>query len=114
MMKTIALLLLVVVALLAALGNLFFKKAALLPRKNLWRKMFSGYFILGAALFLVCPVISAFCARYTEFAVMYAMTALNFVFILLLSRCFLAEKIDRCKISGVCLIIAGIVLMVLA
>lgn len=113
-MKLAALMLLVLVALLAAVGNLFFKRASLSGGKSFLRKIFSWYFVFGGGFFVLCPVISSFCARYIEFTVMYAMTALNFVFILLLSRLFLKEKLDRYKLAGVGLIVAGILLIVFA
>ena len=96
-MNLIAIFLLVIVAFLAALGNLFFKKAALSEKKTLLAKMFTMPFILGGILFVACPVISSFCARYLDFSILYSMTALNFVFILLLSKLFLSEKIDKYK-----------------
>ena len=111
-MNLIAIFLPVIVAFLAALGNLFFKKAALSGKKTLLAKMFSIQFVLGGILFVACPVISSFCARYLDFSILYSMTALNFVFILLLSKLFLSEKIDKYKITGVGLIIVGILVIV--
>lgn len=113
-MNLFAIFLLVLVSFLAALGNLFFKKAALSGKKTLIQKMFSIPFILGGMLFVICPVISSYCARYLDFSILYAMTALNFVFILLLSRVFLAEKLDKYKLSGVGFIIIGILVIVLS
>lgn len=111
-MESVAIFLLIAVAFMAAAGNLFFKKAALLKNNSFIRKFFSFYFISGGILFVCCPVISSYCARFVDFSVMYAMTSLNFVFVLLLSRIFLKETIDRYKIGGVTLILAGIMLVV--
>ena len=112
MTLTLGFILLIAVAVLTAIGQICFKKAALLE-SSFFRKFLHPTFILGAFLFVCCPVISSLAAQVVDFSVMYAMTALNFVFLLLLSRCVLKEKIDWPKIVGVCVIIVGLLVMVL-
>jgi drug/metabolite transporter (DMT)-like permease len=58
------------------------------------------------------PVISSLVAKVMDFSIMYAMTSLNFVFVLLLSRWILKEKIDWPKIIGVLVIMVGLLVMV--
>lgn len=111
-MKIFALVLLVLVAFLAAAGNLCFKKAAVQKSLPFLKRFLSGYYLVGIGFFVVCPILTACGARFVDFSVMYAMTSLNFVFVLLLSRIFLKETIDRYKIGGVTLILAGIMLVV--
>ncbi len=102
------------IAFLTACGNICFKKAAMLKVKSQWNKILSIPFIAGGSLFVICPVLSAFCAKYIDFTIMYSLTAMNFVFVLVLSRVFLGEPLDRHKCFGVCIIVLGILIMVIS
>lgn len=104
--------LLVCVAALAGIGNVCFKKVALLP-VPFYKKLIRPLFILGGSIFAVCPIVSSWCAKYIDFSVMYAMTSLNFLFILIFSKFLLHEPLDRNKIIGVMMIVAGLLVMVL-
>jgi undecaprenyl phosphate-alpha-L-ara4N flippase subunit ArnE len=103
--------LLVLVSLLTAVGQICFKKAAV-SRCPLWQKFMHPHFVVGVVLFLGCPVISSLAAKVVDFSLMYAMTSLNFVFVLLLSRWVLKEQVDWPKIAGVCTIVIGLLVMV--
>lgn len=107
----LAYLLLVCVAALAGIGNVCFKKVALLPIP-FCKKLIKPLFILGGLIFAVCPIVSSWCAKYIDFSIMYAMTSLNFLFILFFSKFLLREPLDRNKIIGVVMIVAGLLVMV--
>lgn len=112
MTLTLGLGLLLTVSVLTAIGQICFKKVAVLEHKLL-RKFLDPLFLVGAFLFVCCPVMSSLAAQAVDFSVMYAMTALNYVFVLLLSWTALKEKIDRPKVIGVVVIIVGVWVMVL-
>lgn len=97
-------------ALLTAAGQICFKKVAV-TNSSYFQKFFQPLFCLGIVLFVCPPLLLSLAARVMEYSVLYAMTALNYVFILMLSRCFLGERIDWPKIVGVCVIILGLVVM---
>lgn len=105
--------LLVFATLLAAVGQICFKKTALLE-SSLLRKFIHPVFVIGVVLLLCCPVISSLAAQVVDFSVLYAMTSLSFVFVLILSHLILKERIDWPKIAGVSLIIVGLLVMVSA
>lgn len=104
------LLLLVLVALLTGMGQLCFKSVAL-RCEPLLRKIVRPLFLLGVSLFLLCPILSSVAAKSVDYSVLYGMTALNYPVVLALSRVFMRERLDRCKIGGVAVIIAGLVVM---
>lgn len=106
-------LLMILASLLTAIGHICFKKVAIVDTTFL-KKIFHPLFIMGATLFFLCPIMSLFAARVLDFSVLYGMTSLNFVFILLLSHYLLQETIDFPKISGVCVIIVGLLVMISA
>ncbi|MBN1588322.1 MAG: EamA family transporter [Pirellulales bacterium] len=103
------LLLLVLAALSAAVGQLLFKKVAV-KNKRLRSKFVDPFFMLGCLAFLVGPPLSVWAATRVEFSVLYVMTAFTYVFVLTLSRAFLQETIDVRKAAGVAIIVAGLVI----
>ncbi len=103
--------LLTVAAFLTAAGQLCFKKVAT-RNFSIFRKLSHPVFLLGVFLFMCCLAISSLVARVMDFSMMAAMTSLNYVFVLFLSRWFLKEKIDLPKIFGFVAIILGLFVMV--
>jgi undecaprenyl phosphate-alpha-L-ara4N flippase subunit ArnE len=103
--------LLIVASLLTAVGQICFKKVAVLE-SSFFSKFLHPVFLLGGLLFVCCPLISSLVAQVMDFSILYAMTSLNFVFVLLLSRWILKEKIDWPKIVGVFVTIIGLLVMV--
>ena len=97
---TTGFILLIIVSLLAAVGQICFKKVAVLEL-SFFKKTVHPVFLLGGFMFAFCSVISSLAAMVMDFSIIYAMASLNFVFVLLLSRLILKEKIDWSKIVGV-------------
>ncbi len=102
-------LLLVLVAVLAALGQVCLKLVARKPGSFMGRFL-DPYFGMGIALFLICPGLSIIAARHVDFSVIYSLTALNYVFVMLLGRTCLKEPIDPCKIWGTLIVLAGVLI----
>lgn len=104
--------LLILVAVLTGIGHVCFKMVAIRDIA-LRQKLVAPKFLTGMACFLAGPVLAIIAARHVTFALLYAMTSLNFVFILLFSNWYLGEPIDRRKVCGVAIIIAGLILVAL-
>jgi len=111
MTVTLGLILLLFATFFAAVGQICFKKTALLETSFL-RKFIHPTFLFGGVLFLCCPVISSLAAQAVDFSVLYAMTSLSFVFVLILSRWILKEKVDWPKAVGVVFIVIGLAVIV--
>ncbi len=105
-------LLLILVALLTALGQVCFKKVAC-AESTLFKKIFNPLFWCGGIFFVCGPILSSIAAKVVDFSILYAMTSLNFVVVLCFSHCFLKERIDWPKILGVCVIVFGLLIMVM-
>jgi drug/metabolite transporter (DMT)-like permease len=103
--------LLLLVALLTGVGQVTFKIAALRD-STLIKKLTWAPFLIGLTCFLAGPVLANLASQAVPFSLLYAMTSLNFVFILIFARSILGEPIDARKIAGVATIVAGLVLMV--
>ena len=113
MSNLFSILLLIVVSIFASLGQLCFKKSSLL-KMSLWKKLRSPVLLLGLFFFGSCTVMSSIAAKVLDYSIIYSMTALNYVFVLLLSRLVLKEIIDWPKIVGVFIIILGLIVIVTA
>lgn len=103
---------LVLVAVLSAAGHLLFKQTAVLGLG--WRgKLRQPKFLLGCVFFGVAPVLTYLAARHLDFSIIFAATALNFPFVMILARVFLGEPLDRAKVVAVCGIVMGLLIFVL-
>ena len=112
METSVGLALLVFVAFLSALGQMFFKLAAR-EDMSIWKKFINPRFLWGVVMFLSCPMISSIAAQAVSFSMLYGMTSLNFIFILSMSGLVLKERVDLPKIGGVLLIMSGLAVLVI-
>ncbi len=67
-----------------------------------------SWFLAGVFLFTAAAATSVWAMTRMEFSVYYSLTALNYLFITILSRTVLGEPIDERKIIGNVTIIIGI------
>lgn len=113
MTRTMGFGLLLLVAVLTSFGQICFKRVAV-KELPLFQKFFHPVFLLGGFLFVCGPVLSSLAAQVVDFSILYALTSLNFVLVLFLSRWLLGERIDWPKIAGVVAIVVGLLIMVTA
>ncbi len=98
---------LVLVALLTAIGHLMFKLAAVGERR-LRDRLRDPRFLVGCTCFGLAPVLTFLAARYLDYSIIYALTALNFPLVMLLSHLVLREPVDRTKLLAVGGILCGL------
>ena len=104
--------LLIVVAILTGVGHICFKMVAV-RELTLRQKLMAPRFLVGTACFLLGAVLAIVAAKYVHFSLLYAMTSLNFIFILIFSHWWLGESADRRKICGVAVIVLGLIIIAL-
>jgi small multidrug resistance pump len=102
----------VVTQFLVALAQVILKIGA---KKVDFRKPFTcnfknKYLLISIFLFLLVPVLSIITMRVIDFSNFYSFTALSYFFIMLFSWCILREDIDRLRIAGNILVIAGVII----
>ena len=83
--------------------RLDFKKPLLYNFKN-------KYLLISIFLFLLVPILSIIAMRVIDFSNFYSFTALGYFFIMLFSWRILKEDIDRLRIIGNVLVIAGVII----
>ena len=110
MSVTGGLLLLMLVAMLTGIGQICFKKVAV-RGISLWKKTVHPVFIFGALIFIVCPILSSLAATVIDYSILYGMTSLNYLVVLVLAHVIMKESLDVFKVSGVAVIVVGLLVM---
>jgi drug/metabolite transporter (DMT)-like permease len=65
--------------------------------------------MMGYFMFLIVTVCSIFALKGLDLKLFYALTSLNYVVVMVLSRIVLREGLSRNKVVAGCLIVAGVV-----
>lgn len=105
MNKVIYLLLFILSILISAFSQILLKKGSV--SKNIYLNKFTifGYLIMIFATFL-----TLYSYREINLSLGQVLQSLSFVFVVILSKLFLKEKIDKNKILGILIIILGIII----
>jgi drug/metabolite transporter (DMT)-like permease len=98
----------VLAPLLASVGQILLKRAAVRGGRLLGAPRYTLELLLGAVLFGTSAVAGVLCMRVLEFSAFYSMTALSYVFIAVLAHFHLRERFDRAKVAGSIITIAGV------
>ena len=99
--------------LLAAVSQLMLKKAADNPRYTGLRFYLNPLVILAYAIFFGCMLLNVVALQTVELTVASVLEASGFLYVMILGRLFLHEKITAKKLIGNALIVAGIVITLL-
>lgn len=101
----------VITQLIVALAQLVLKMGAVRVdlKKPLVHTFKNKYLIASIILFLLVPLLSIIAMRVMGFSNFYSFTALGYFFIMLFSWTILKEDIDRFRIIGNLLVIAGVI-----
>ena len=78
-------------------------------KKSLSYNLKNKHLLISILLFLLVPVLSVITMRIIDFSVFYSFTALNYFFIMLFAWKILKEDIDKLRIIGNFLVIAGVI-----
>ena len=105
MTQPIAVFIILLAALIGAFGALFIKKGSrYFSIKNLFHKdIVIGVLLYGISTLLFIPAL-----RLGELSVLYPFVATGYIWIILLSKRYLNEKITLVKIVSIALIIIGV------
>lgn len=95
---------------MAAVGQVYLKQYSICEKGKGLRKIFHFYLILSVVFFLCSTFLSIYVLKKLSFTIFYTLTALNFVFIALLSAIVLKEKVDKTKVIGIVIIVLGLVI----
>jgi len=101
----------VIIQLLVALAQLILKMGATRIdfNESLVYNLKNKYILISIFLFLLVPVLSIITMRVIDFSNFYSFTALSYFFIMIFSWRILKEDIDKLRIIGNLLVIAGVI-----
>jgi len=103
------LILAIVSTLLGAWGALFLKRSN--PEPRLIKLLTNTSLGLGLGLYGVSTIVFIFALKFGELTIVYPLTSLTYVWITIISKKFLNERISVQRWLGIGLIITGIALM---
>ena len=95
---------------LASLGHISFKLFAVKRVAAFSGRLPHRELVLGSTFFGAGIVLGIYVLRFIDFSVFYSFTALNYLFISVLSKLILREQVDRLKIGGSVVIVIGILI----
>lgn len=101
----------VIMTFLGALAALCLKRAS--ECADVFLLVKNQYFYIGGVLYVLAALINIYVLRFLDYSIVLPLTSLTYVWTMILSRFVLHENITEKKILGVCLIMAGAVLLVL-
>lgn len=100
-------------AFLAAVSQIFLKKSAGKEHGGILGEYVNGYVITGYALLLLSLLMNMWAYQGMEYRFGPVINASSYVFVLILGRLFLHEKITTKKLWGNAVIILGILISVM-
>lgn len=96
---------------LVGAAGAFFLKAGM-DRADSLRKVFQTPRIyLGGCCYLAGAGLNILLLRWMDYSVLYPMTALTYIWSMLLSAAFLGERLTRRKLVGVAAILVGVLIL---
>lgn len=95
----------IIMTLLGAIAGLFLKKAA--GFNDIMELIKNKYFYYGAAIYVLAAILNIIALEYLPYSVVLPLTAITYVWTIILAHYSLGEIITNKKIIGVLLIVIG-------
>ena len=100
-----------VMTLIGSLGAFFFKRSTS-NMEGIFSLIRSPWLYVGGVLYVASALMNVVLLRFMDYTILYPMTAITYIWSLIVSNRFLGEKITVKKVAGVALICLGVVLLV--
>jgi len=104
------LLLILLMTVLGSVASLFLKRASGSDGIITMLKNYNLY--LGGFLYLAAALLNVYVLRFMEYSIVLPLTSITYIWTMVISYLILKEKITGRKITGVCLIVVGAVVIV--
>ena len=98
---------------ISSLASYFLKKASPADGGNKIKILLSPFFYLGGVMFVVSAAANIYLLQKLPYAIVLPLGSLTYIWTMFFSNRLLGEKITGRKILGMCIIIAGVVLVAL-
>ncbi len=104
---------LVLSVIIASFSQIILKKGSEKDYPNVIREYLNPHVIIGYSMMMVCTVCTLIAYAHVEYKNGPVIESLGFLFVMVLSRIFLKEKITKKKLIGNAFILLGIVIFYL-
>ena len=94
---------------IASFSQILLKKSANKNHANEWREYFNKYIIIAYFIFFISTILTIIAYKGVELKYGPIIESVGYIFILIMSKIFLDEKITKNKLLGILLIILGVV-----
>lgn len=110
MIKYFSIAIVVFSAFLAACSQVLLKKSAVREYNNKIREYINVYVIVSYMVLFLTSIMNMYALQYIEYKIVPAIGTISYVFVILISRLILKEKINRKKFLGITVILLGIMI----
>lgn len=94
---------------LSAFSQILLKKSAMKKKESVIKEYINPYVIIGYAITAVCMVLTMFGFRGVPFKYGAVLESLIYIYIMILSKLILKEKLTKRKILGNIIIVIGVI-----
>lgn len=100
----------IISGILSSFSQVLLKKSAEKKKTNLWGEYLNPYVITGYVITAACMLLMLLAYRGMPFKYGAVLESLVYLYIMLLSRFFLNEKLTKKKITGNIIIVIGVII----
>lgn len=100
---------LLIMTLIGSIASLFLKKAS--GSESFLKMLLNINLYLGGGLYVLSAVLNIYVLRYLDYSVVLPLTAITYIWTMILSYLILKEKITVKKVLGTMLIIVGAIMI---
>lgn len=100
---------LLIMTLIGSIASLFLKKAS--GSESFLKMLLNINLYLGGGLYVLSAVLNIYILRYLDYSVVLPLTAITYIWTMILSYLILKEKITVKKVLGTMLIIVGAIMI---
>ena len=93
---------------ISSISQIILKKSTMKEHKNTLGEYLNSYVIIAYAIFFSSTLITIYALKYVPLSMAPIIESTGYIFILVLSRIFLNEKISKKKFFGIITILVGI------
>lgn len=103
--------LILIMTILGATASCFLKKAS--TQKNFVMMLKKCDVYIGAFLYIIAASLNVVALRFMDYSIVLPLTSITYIWTIVISHCFLQERITVRKIWGVGCIVAGVSILVM-
>lgn len=95
---------------LSSFSQVLLKKGSAIKRKAIWKEYLNPYVIAGYSIMLTCMLLTVVAYRGIPFKYSGVLESLGYIYIMILSKALLNEKITKKKAMGNIIIVIGVIM----